>query len=240
MICLDHVRKYYGRRTVFQDFSCIFQEGTFYAVTGHSGRGKSSLLSVIGLLDKEYEGSYRLFDEDVRSFNEKKINMIHNNIIGFVFQNYHLIPGMNVRDNILLPSAYSGISYGGLFLCRHDAGREEMSEKKNRMRSYKYRRKEPDFHERYRELIGLLSLDSVEGKDIRLLSGGEQQRIAVARALLKDPRIILADEPTGNLDSDNTMIIIRYFEKLRDEGKTIIMATHDQNLLKRCDGVISL
>lgn len=141
------------------------------------------------------------------------MDLIRNQYIGFVFQNYHLIPGWDAKSNILLPALYAPLT--GKQIPKELPGRAD-------------------------QLISMFHLENVQNRNIRTLSGGEQQRIAIARALLMDPPVILADEPTGNLDPHNTDLVLKLFRDLTDQGKTVIMVTHDPAVTSRADRVLNL
>ena len=207
---MSDISKYYGSRPVLDHFSHSFERGHFSMITGPSGSGKSTLLYLIGLLDDRFTGEYILFGRNIRRMSDREKSTVRNTRIGFIFQNFHLIPHLNVRDNILLASIY-----------RTDTIYKNISD-------------------RYDHLIRLLGISDIQGKVPCELSGGQQQRVAAARALLENPDLILADEPTGNLDPSNTGILMDLFIKLKQQGKTIIMVTHDPSLFHYSDHLIEL
>ena len=211
VITLQKIRKSYGSAPVLEDFSADFLQGEFSMITGGSGKGKTTLLHLIGLLDRTFSGSYLLYGEDMHRAKASRVDLIRNRYMGFVFQQYHLLPGKNVLENILLPSLYS-----------HDF------------------RKHTAMQHRARELIHSFHLEALSGRDIRTMSGGEMQRIAIARALLLDPPILLADEPTGNLDPENTRLVLECFRQQSDAGKTVIMVTHDPSVFHYADRILRL
>lgn len=213
VISLNNIQKSFGDRKILDHFSCVFKQHQFTIITGKSGKGKTTLLHLIGLLDQDFSGEYLLFGQNIRSLKPSKKDLIRNRSIGFIFQNYHLIPGLDMQSNIMLPSIYSPLSGNPI------------SKK---------------ISQRTEDLIGMFHLESLQNRDIRTLSGGEQQRIAIARALLMDPDVILADEPTGNLDESNTNMIMDQFRNLTDQGKTVIMVTHDRSIADRADRIIEL
>lgn len=179
-----------------RDFSLAVKEGEFVAVTGPSGSGKSTFLNVAGLLDGFDQGEYQLDGVDVSNLNDKQLSKLRNEKIGFIFQNYNLIPDYSVYDNVDLPLRYRGFS---------------AKERKQRI-------------EKALERVGLASrADYLPSQ----LSGGQQQRVAIARALAGEPKILLADEPTGNLDSLMARQVMEILHQLNQEGSTIIMVTHD-------------
>ena len=210
LIALSDISKQYGSIRILDHCSLRLTPGEFVIITGSSGSGKSTLLYLIGLLDDRFTGNYRLFDKDVRQMSDPEKSILRNTRIGFIFQNYHLVPHMSVRDNILLPSLYRKKS---IFLSVSD---------------------------RMENLPELLGIENLLDRDICELSGGQKQRIAVARALLYHPDLILADEPTGNLDPDNTAILMKLFLELKQQGKTILMVTHDPSLRPFGDRIVDL
>ncbi len=186
-----------------------FIEGELVAIVGQSGSGKSTLMNLLGCLDRPTAGRYFLGDVDVSRLDDDQLSDIRSQRIGFVFQNFNLIPQLTVLENLEVPLFYQGAPAR--------ARRETAA--------------------RMAELVGLTPRASHRPTE---LSGGEQQRAAIARALVNDPLIILADEPTGNLDSATGENILEIFERLHEQGKTIIMVTHEQSIADRCDRIITL
>lgn len=183
------------------------QKGEFVAIMGPSGCGKTTLMNILGLLDKPTIGRYLFNGKDVGKFSENKKARIRNREIGFVFQNFNLVPTMTVIDNVALPLTYSkGANYKKL--------------------------------EKASELLKTVGLANREYYMPNQLSGGQMQRVSIARALVNHPSIILADEPTGNLDSKNSQIIMDELTKLHKEGNTILMVTHNPELLQFASRVI--
>ena len=170
--------------------------GAFLAVTGPSGSGKSTLLQIIGCLEKSTEGQYLLDGQDVGHLHDKDLSALRGEKIGFVFQSFHLLPTLTVRENVLLPLFYRPA---------------EM----------------PKGEKRATELLDQLSMAHRVDHFPHELSGGEMQRVAIARALIGNPRLLLADEPTGNLDSATSEDVMKIFCSLHRQGMTIIMVTHD-------------
>ncbi|MCB0649221.1 MAG: ABC transporter ATP-binding protein [Saprospiraceae bacterium] len=200
MITLDKVSKYVsqgsGRIYILRQVDLQIQKGEFVSIMGPSGSGKSTLLHIMGLLEDASEGDYLLNDENVSKLNEKKKTELHRNVIGFVFQAYHLIDELTVYENIETPLLYKKMS---------------SSERKARVA----------------ELLDRFNM--VAKKDLfpHQLSGGQQQLVGVARALAGNPQIILADEPTGNLHSEQAQQIMELFKELNQkEGITIVQVTH--------------
>ncbi len=192
-------------------------DGEYVALTGPSGCGKSTLLSILGLLDLPTSGSYRLGERDVSSLNRAQRAKVRNMHVGFVFQSFNLISDLSVEENVMLPLTY-----------RKGMTKQEASRKTAWV------------------------LDKVEmshrAKHFPFqLSGGQQQRVAVSRALVNDPSIILADEPTGNLDTKNAEKVMELLDQLHKDGSTIVMVTHDPALanhatrrLEMLDGLINV
>lgn len=170
--------------------------GAFLAVTGPSGSGKSTLLQIIGCLEKPTEGQYLLDGQDVGHFDDKDLSALRGKKIGFVFQSFHLLPALTVRENVLLPLFYRPTEI-------HNG------------------------EKRATELLDQLSMAHRVDHFPHELSGGEMQRVAIARALIGNPRLLLADEPTGNLDSATSEDVMNIFCSLHRQGMTVIMVTHD-------------
>ncbi|MCK9902962.1 peptide transporter [Parafrankia colletiae] len=183
--------------------------GEYVAVVGPSGSGKSTLMHIIGCLDVLTSGTYRLSGEDVSTMTEVELAEIRNRRIGFVFQQFNLLPSLSAWRNVELPLVYRGE--------RRDVRRRRAV--------------------RALERVGLA--DRVEHRPGEL-SGGQQQRVAVARALVGDPSLILADEPTGNLDSTATRDVLDLFDELHDSGRTIVLITHEQEVAARARRVLHI
>jgi putative ABC transport system ATP-binding protein len=181
-------------------------DGQFASIVGTSGSGKSTLLSLLGALDKPTSGSIEVGDDDISKLHDSQLNKYRGERIGFVFQNYNLVPNLSAIENVMLPMEFVGIA---------------KSEQKARAA----------------KLLSEVGLD--ESKQLRRpgrLSGGEQQRVAIARALANKPKLILADEPTGNLDSKTGKMIFELLHKLaRKENTTIVAVTHDLSLAGKTD-----
>ncbi|HOJ44393.1 MAG TPA: ABC transporter ATP-binding protein [Syntrophorhabdaceae bacterium] len=219
MIELKGIKKSYfiGERElpILKGIDLTIKSGELVILMGVSGSGKTTLMNIIGLLDKQTEGEYFFMEKNVNGLNDESLAVLRNEHIGFVFQQFFLLPYLNAIENVLIPIVYS---------------------KKNI--------KHPK--DRAKQLLTRFGLsDRIHNKPSQL-SGGEQQRVAIARALINDPDLILADEPTGALDSKTGNEIMELFRMLNDEGKTIIVVTHDpklaqfgKRLIRIEDGVIS-
>ncbi len=211
VLSLKNVKKYYHRgvETVraLDNISVEIRSGEFIAVVGHSGSGKTTLLNIMGGLDRPTAGEISILGEEISHADEKQLARVRKNSIGFVFQQFFLIPTLSVFDNVALP---------GLFLHK------------------------PINENKIRELLEIVGLSHRVNHLPGQLSGGEMQRVAVARSLVNDAPLILADEPTGNLDSRNAEGIMALFDDLHKKGRTIIVVTHNNELVKRSDRVIHI
>ena len=190
--------------------SYSFLYGKLYAIMGHSGSGKSTLIHCLGLLDKVDSGKIYINDKDISDFSEKQKNIMRNEKIGFVFQNYYLNNNMRAFENIMLPMIIN--------------------------KKYQH----IDIKTKAKKLLKEMGLEDRVNHYPKELSGGEQQRVAIARAVVNEPQIILADEPTGALDSMTADEIMQIFERLNMSGKTVIIVTHDKDIAARCKRVIEL
>ena len=194
---------------VLKDVTLHIQEGDYVSIIGPSGSGKSTLMAIMGCLSQPTSGDYILDSEEVGKLNDRKLSRVRNEKIGFVFQAFHLLPGVTALENVILPFVYA----------------------KNPPSNIK---------ERARELLAKVGLEHRLHHTPGQLSGGEQQRVTIARSLVNDPRIILADEPTGNLDSKNGVETMKTFDNLIKEGKTIVLITHDSEVAKHAGRIISI
>lgn len=194
-----------------KDVSLSINEGEYVALVGQSGSGKSTLMNTVGCLDTPTSGSYRLADQEVADLNRDARARIRNERIGFVFQNFNLLPRTSAIENVELPLLYAS----------------EISARQRRRRAVEML-----------ELVGLGDrMDHHPGQ----LSGGQQQRVAIARALVNEPSILMADEPTGNLDSRTSRDVIKLFRKLNEQsGITLILVTHDQDIAANAKRIIVL
>ncbi len=206
VISLEKIRKVYGfgRAAVeaLRGVDLEIEEGEYVAVIGPSGSGKSSLMNIMGCLDRPTSGIYRLGGVEVQSLRDDVLAEVRNYRIGFVFQNFNLLPRATALENVELPLIYRGMP----------------------------RRKRRKLAAEMLERVDLADrLDHTPAQ----LSGGEQQRVAIARALVTDPLIVLADEPTGNLDTVRSAEILKIFDELHAEGRTIVMITHEPDVAQR-------
>src|SRR5271156_4222922 len=200
---IDLVKNYYMEEVIvpaLRGVTLEFEEGDFIALMGPSGSGKSTLLNLLGCLDRCTTGHYFLGDEDVSQMDDDQLSEVRSRYIGFIFQSYNLLPQYTVVENIEIPLLYQGCRLG------------------------------EQTHERCVGLAEMVGLGDRLGHRPTQLSGGQQQRVAIARALVNDPHLILADEPTGNLDSHTSDEIMRLLCKLNQAGKTIIMVTHENDI----------
>lgn len=213
LIELRHIHKIYylGGEAVRanDDISLKIDRGEFVAIVGKSGSGKSTLMNIIGALDVPTDGEYLLGGEDVGIMDDKQLARIRNKMIGFIFQQYNLLPKLNILENVELPLLYAGVG---------NAERRERA-----MASL--------------EKVGL----SEKWKNMpNQLSGGQQQRVSIARALAGSPSLILADEPTGALDSKTSRDVLGFLKQLNDEGNTIVMITHDNAIAMEARRVVRI
>ncbi|MEA3227095.1 MAG: ABC transporter ATP-binding protein [Planctomycetota bacterium] len=191
------------------------KKGEFVAIIGASGSGKSTLLHILGALDKPNKGTVKFETRDLSRFSGGELNKFRNGAVGFVFQFYHLLDELSVLENVFLP-AMAGKSIAGWFACRRRA--------KNRAA----------------ELLAQMGLAERTGHKPYQLSGGERQRVAIGRALMNEPRLLLADEPTGNLDSATGNGILDVLERLNEAGQTIVMVTHDDRIAHKAGRTVML
>ncbi|KRO93564.1 MAG: macrolide ABC transporter ATP-binding protein [SAR92 bacterium BACL26 MAG-121220-bin70] len=181
----------------------------YIAIVGSSGSGKSTLMNLLGCLDYPTAGEYKLKGTDVATLNETALAGIRNREIGFIFQNFNLLPRATALQNVMQPLIYRGIA---------------VAERKRRAQ----------------DALEMVSLQDRMAHVPNQLSGGQRQRVAIARALVTEPAILLADEPTGNLDSSTTTEIMALFDKLHGNGQTLIVVTHEHEIAERCHRVITL
>lgn len=215
MITLSAISKIYSPSprvhvTALDSVSCTIHPHEFVAILGPSGCGKSTLLYIIGLLEKATSGSIVINNSESTTLSDNEISHLRGKTIGFVFQQFNLISRMSVIENILLPIFYS--------------------------EHHKIASKKEDA----RKLLLEFGIPDKENAYPNQLSGGQQQRVAIARALINDPDIIIADEPTGNLDSSNGKQIIELLTDIHKKGKTVILVTHDSNIASYAKRVIHM
>ena len=215
IIALKHINKSFplevgGEQQVLFDINFTIKSGEFVAIMGPSGSGKSTCMNIIGALDTPTSGTYELYDKDVIGLTPDELAIVRNEYIGFVFQQFNLLPKRSVLDNVMLPLMYRG-------WVMHDR------------------------ITRAREMLRLVGLENFESYLPTQLSGGMKQRVAIARALAGNPKLILADEPTGALDSKMGNEILQFFKKLnKEQGITIVMITHEFDIAKYANRLIHI
>ncbi len=195
--------------TALDGVNLLVPNGEYIAIMGSSGSGKSTMLNLLGCLDRPSAGNYYLGGDDVSTFSDNQLSEIRNTRLGFVFQSFNLISWMSVTQNIEIPLFYKGVS-----------------------RSQRHRKSS--------ELADLVGLGDRLDHRPSQLSGGQMQRVAIARALSNDPMVLLADEPTGNLDTHTGDEIMELFAELNRRGRTILMVTHEPHIAAHADRVITL
>src|SRR5215212_7587184 len=213
IIHLENLRKSYfmGKQAlpVLKGISLDIDKNEYVALMGPSGSGKSTLMNIIGCLDTATTGTYILNGHDVSKMEDNALADIRNKEIGFVFQQFNLLPRLTAAENVALPLIYAGFT------------------KKQR-------------HEKAMQVLEMVSLTDRSLHKPNELSGGQSQRVAIARALVNDPAIILADEPTGNLDTKTSYEIMDIFEKIHEAGNTIVLVTHEEDIAKKAKRVVRL
>lgn len=212
MIQLQHISKIYGtdggqRVSALDDASLTIDKGDFVAIIGASGSGKSTMMNILGLLDRPTSGQYYLDNREVSTLTDDERAHIRNKKIGFVFQKFHLLPKTTAAENVELPLIYSD---------RKDIRALAMAALRQ---------------------VGLSNRSNHRTNE---LSGGQQQRVAIARALVNEPEVLLGDEPTGNLDSQSGLEVVRVFQELNKAGKTIILITHSSEVAEHANRVIRI
>jgi len=210
---LENVSKIYrmdGVSVKALDSVCLaITEGEFVSIVGPSGSGKSTLMHIVGCLDTPTSGKVLLDDQEISQMTERQLAQVRNKKIGFVFQQFNLLPRTSALDNVILPLLYNGTP------------------------SYQVPKKAA-------EVLRKVGLGERLDHHPNQLSGGQQQRVAIARALITDPSIILADEPTGNLDSKSGVEVMEIFKKLHQQGRTIVLVTHDDDIANKAQRIIRL
>lgn len=185
------------------------ERGEFVAIVGKSGSGKSTLMNIIGALDKPTSGKYFLNGRDTSMMTDDELADIRNKTIGFIFQQYNLLPKLNLLENVELPLLYAGIKSG-------------------------------ERRRRALESLGRVGLKEKYSQYPNQLSGGQQQRVSIARALAGNPSLLLADEPTGALDSKTSREVLNFLKQLHSEGNTIVMITHDNAIAAEAERVVRI
>lgn len=213
IIGMHHINKGYmlgeEKVPVLKNVDFEVGEGEFVAILGPSGSGKTTLMNIIGCMDVADTGTYFLNGEAIHEMQEKKLNEIRNKDIGFIFQNYQLIPTYNIMQNIIMPLVVRGMTTA-------------------------------EAEEKCKETIELLGIDHRLKHKPNELSGGQKQRVSIARALVGEPALLLADEPTGALDSSSGRDVLALFSKLHEMGHTIVMITHDLNVAKHAQRIVHI
>lgn len=208
------IKRYYigkpNELQILNGINLTIEKGEFVSIVGESGSGKSTLMNIIGVLDRQTEGSYFLEGQDVNRMGDEVRSAIRNKRIGFVFQNFNLLPRANALKNVMIPMMYS-------------------EEKKKNQKEHAM------------EMLKMVGMEERASHRPNELSGGQKQRVAIARAMINDPAIILADEPTGALDSKTGHMVMDLFHKLHEEqGKTIVLITHSQELAAETGRIITI
>ena len=211
---LKNINKIYGKEIktqVLYDVNLSFAQGSFNSIIGQSGSGKSTLLNIMGTLDKPTDGTVIIDGKNASEMSVRQLAALRNDVIGFVFQFHYLLPEFTALENVLMPY-------------------EIKSGKPTR-----------EVIEKATEYMKLVGLEGVKNNLATRMSGGQQQRTAIARALINEPRIILADEPTGNLDSDSTETIYELMREINEKtGTTFIIITHDKKIAEKADRIIEI
>lgn len=207
------VKTYYVGRPneleILHGIDLTVNQGEFVSIVGESGSGKSTLMNIIGVLDRQTSGSYYLEGQDVNGMTDEVRSAVRNRRIGFVFQNFNLLPRANALKNVMVPLIY---------------GEEKTKNAK----------------ERAMEMLAMVGMDGRADHRPNELSGGQKQRVAIARAMINDPAIILADEPTGALDSRSSAQVMELFQKLNEEGVTVVMITHDPGIAHHAKRIVDI
>ena len=209
LIRLKGIKKTVGSEQILKGINLEIYEGEFVSIIGASGSGKSSLLYVLGLLDKPTEGEVFFEGEKIDYSNDKRLSYLRNSKIGFVFQFHYLVQELSILDNVILPAIKKGVPI-------------------------------KEARERAMVLLERLGLKGKENRKPYEISGGEMQRTAIARALINQPKVLLADEPTGNLDSTNTQKVMDIFKEINKSQTTIVMVTHEIDLARQTKRIVEL
>jgi lipoprotein-releasing system ATP-binding protein len=209
LIRLSGIKKTVGSEQILKGIDLEIHEGEFVSIIGASGSGKSSLLYIMGLLDKPTEGEVFFEGEKIDYSNDKRLSYLRNSKIGFVFQFHYLVQELSLLDNVILPAIKKGVPI-------------------------------KEARERAMVLLERLGLKGKENRKPYEISGGEMQRTAIARALINQPKVLLADEPTGNLDSTNTQRVMDIFKEINKSQTTIVMVTHEIDLARQTKRIVEL
>jgi len=209
LIRLSGIKKTVGSEQILKGIDLEIYEGEFVSIIGASGSGKSSLLYIMGLLDKPTEGEVFFEGEKIDYSNDKRLSYLRNSKIGFVFQFHYLVQELSLLDNVILPAIKKGVPI-------------------------------KEARERAMVLLERLGLKGKENRKPYEISGGEMQRTAIARALINQPKVLLADEPTGNLDSTNTQKVMDIFKEINKSQTTIVMVTHEIDLARQTKRIVEL
>lgn len=211
---LKNINKIYGEKIktqVLYNINLDFQESSFNSIIGASGSGKSTLMNIIGTLDKATSGDVLIDGNNITNFNKEQLAVLRNETIGFIFQFHYLLPEFTVLENVLMP-----------YRIKHKKVTKEALKRAN-------------------DLIEIVGLNKVINNKATDISGGQQQRAAIARSLINSPRIILGDEPTGNLDSETTETVYNLLREINNEFKsTFIVITHDKRIAEKADRIIEI
>lgn len=211
---LKNIEKIYGtaiKTQVLFDLNLDFEESSFNSIIGQSGSGKSTLLNIIGTLDNPTSGEVIIDGKNTKGMSKNQLAALRNEALGFIFQFHYLLPEYTALENVLMP--------------------------------YKIKKANPpkEIYERANELLDLVGLSKVKNNLSTNMSGGQQQRTAIARALVNNPKIILADEPTGNLDSESTENIYKLLRDINEKYKTtFIIVTHDRKIAEKADRIVEI
>lgn len=211
---LKNINKIYGEKIktqVLYNINLDFQESSFNSIIGASGSGKSTLMNIIGTLDKATSGDVLIDGNNITNFNKEQLAVLRNETIGFIFQFHYLLPEFTVLENVLMP-----------YRIKHNKVTKEALK-------------------RAKDLIEIVGLNKVVNNKATDISGGQQQRAAIARSLINSPRVILGDEPTGNLDSETTETVYNLLREINNEFKsTFIVITHDKKIAEKADRIIEI
>lgn len=214
IITLNNINKFYGtafKTQVLHDVNLSFEEGTFNSIIGSSGSGKSTLLNIMGTLDKPSTGEVYIDSKRIDKLNKNELATLRNETIGFIFQFHYLLPEFTALENVLMPYKIKSSKVSKEVLKRAE------------------------------DLLELVGLSKVKNNLAVNMSGGQQQRTAIARALMNNPKIILADEPTGNLDSESTETIYKLMRDINNKfNTTFIVITHDNRIAEKADRIIEI